>query len=376
MHSGERIGHGGAGTIEGTVLPSPGTGGEGIGARFPPIARTLLIGAAAVVVLAGMRGAASIVSPLLFSAFLAVIGSAALQWLERRGLPRWLAFVVLIAGLIVLGILLVAFLALSFNQLLDRLPFYRDRFLELEALIRSSLGGAGIDSSAIIPSNAAIQDAVVGLLSSLISLFQTVASEIFIILLATAFLLAEVPRFRDLMQGEAGRGNRMVAHLLRSGDGIVRFLIIRIQINFIVGIGFGLFLYLLGVDFALLWGFLAFVLGFIPYIGFLLTAVPPFLLALLEQGPVGGLIVIAGLVLINLVGENVIFPEMAGRGLNLSPFVVIASIFFWGFVLGWLGVFLAVPLTYVLKILLESSEDTRWLADLMGSGNAAEPGEG
>ena len=138
--------------------------------------------------------------------------------------------------------------------------------------------------------------------------------------------------------------------------------------NLITGTGSGLLLAVLGVDFALLWGFFAFVLSYVPYIGLVVAAIPPTLLAFIEFGPAGAIAVIAAIALIDAAAENLILPRMAGRDLNLSPFVVLFSVIFWGFILGVVGVFLAIPLTIALKLFLDSWDETRWIGELLGAG--------
>jgi len=129
-----------------------------------------------------------------------------------------------------------------------------------------------------------------------------------------------------------------------------------------------IFLLILGVDFALLWGLLAFLLGYIPSVGFWFALIPPFILALFEFGITKALIVLVGYILINGSVQNFLQPKMMGSGLNLSPLVVVISLFFWAWVLGPIGALLAVPMTIIVKeIFLEGFDDTRGLAGLMGS---------
>lgn len=130
-----------------------------------------------------------------------------------------------------------------------------------------------------------------------------------------------------------------------------------------------------GIDFAILWGFLTFLLGYIPYLGFILAALPPMLLGLFKYGFVGALAVLVGISLVNTLVENVIFPSLAGKGLKLSPSIVFLSLFYWAYVLGASGALIAVPLTMVVKIILESSEETRWLAKLMESDGSEDQDE-
>jgi len=123
---------------------------------------------------------------------------------------------------------------------------------------------------------------------------------------------------------------------------------------------------LMGVDYAILWAVIAFLLNFIPNIGSIIAAVPPMLIALIQLGPMSSMLV-AGLYMItNTVFGNVIEPRYMGRSLGLSTLVVFVSLVFWGWIFGPVGMLLSIPLTMVVKIGLENSEKNRWLAVLLG----------
>ena len=132
-------------------------------------------------------------------------------------------------------------------------------------------------------------------------------------------------------------------------------------------------LWLLGVDFPLLWGLLAFLLNFIPNIGSFIAAVPAVVLAFLQLNLATAAYAAAGYVALDFVIGNVIEPRLMGRGLGLSSLVVFLSLVFWGWVLGPVGMLFSVPLTMIVKIVLDSSDDLRWIAILLSSEAPAKP---
>jgi predicted PurR-regulated permease PerM len=125
----------------------------------------------------------------------------------------------------------------------------------------------------------------------------------------------------------------------------------------------------MGVDFALLWGVLSFFMSFIPNIGFLISVIPPAFMALVQFGFTEMIIVIVAYILINFLVDNVIRPRFIQEGLNLSVTVTFLSLILWGWVLGPIGAILAVPMAMIVQSILESREETRWLAYMMGDGS-------
>jgi predicted PurR-regulated permease PerM len=141
---------------------------------------------------------------------------------------------------------------------------------------------------------------------------------------------------------------------------------IKTLVSLATGVIVAIGLYVIGVDYPLLWGLLAFLLNYIPNIGSIIAAIPPVLLAMIQLGPMQALIVAGGFVVVNIVMGSIVEPRFMGRGLGLSTLVVFLSLLFWGWVLGPVGMLLSVPLTITVKIALDSREESRWLAILLG----------
>ncbi|MDD1729123.1 MAG: AI-2E family transporter, partial [Methanospirillum sp.] len=152
------------------------------------------------------------------------------------------------------------------------------------------------------------------------------------------------------------------------GSIVIEYVIIRTKVNLVTGAGFGIALFLMGVQDPWLWGILMFVLNFVPYVGFIIAVLPPTILALVEINPFSAVLVVIIASLINLFSENMLFPQLAGRGMDLSPAIVFISMIFWGYFLGGSGVIVAVPLTVLVKMILESFPETKGFAMLLGIG--------
>ena len=158
------------------------------------------------------------------------------------------------------------------------------------------------------------------------------------------FLLAEGPSMMDRLRASTGGDHPRVERLTFVGHSVVRQFGLRAVINLATGAGVAILLFVLGVDFPLMWGILTFFLSFVPYIGLVLAVAPAVLLALAEFGVSRALLVIAGVVVINILAENVLSPMMMSRGLSISPTIVFLSFVFWASLLGGPGAFLALPI--------------------------------
>ena len=136
-------------------------------------------------------------------------------------------------------------------------------------------------------------------------------------------------------------------------------------INALVGLGDMIFLLIVGVDYAVLWGLLAWFMGYIPSIGFIIALIPPVLMAYAQYGLQTAMVVLVGYILINGGVQNFIQPKIMGQRLKISPVVVFVGLFVWGFLLGGIGAILAVPLTLLVLMIMENFEGTHMMAILM-----------
>ena len=332
---------------------------------FSGPARTLILIAAVGVVLAGMRAASPILGPLLFSVFHAVIFGMLLHWFMKRGYSRWVSLVLTLAVFIAIIAVFTVVIAGSFLRILADLPMYREELEQSLEMAGPLLSEWGIGSGEAASLSVFVRDSSLSLVGSLLDL----AIAAFIIVLTTLFLLWEATGFSSKIRqiiGEYRPGDmeRFTGLATKNVD----YLIIRTWVNLAMGVGTAVILWLIGVDYAIFWGFLAFLLGFVPYIGFWLAIIPPMLFAWVELGPVAALLVLAGEALVNVLAEYILFPHMAGRGLDLSPAVVFISLIFWGWILGAFGVLLAVPLTLTVRMIAELFDGSRWIGVLLGPG--------
>jgi predicted PurR-regulated permease PerM len=190
--------------------------------------------------------------------------------------------------------------------------------------------------------------------------------------LILVFLLVDSFGIAEKLSSEIRSGNEYIKRVAAFGADIRQYVYITTVVGIVTGIGDVIFFLILGVDFAVLWGILAFLLSYIPTIGFWLAAIPPTILTYLEFGWLRALIVFLGIVIINGFAENVVKPKYMGKGLNISPFVVVFSVIFWSAILGPMGAILSIPMTLIFKeLIFEADDQNRWIATLMSAGVSA-----
>ena len=336
--------------------------------------RVLLTAAAFVVVVAGMRAAEAIVVPFLLSIFIAIVSAPPLFWLERKGLPRWLAMLVVIGVIIAAGVGLTALVGTSIREFSRDLPVYKTRMNELAVPLFEWLGAWGVSVSAGDFAGYFKPGAAIQLAADLLNGFGGVLGNAFLIFLTVVFILFEATSFPRKFRAVTGDpGHALDKFAVFSGN-VKRYLVIKTAASLGTGVAIGLWLAVLGVDYPVLWGVLAFLLNYVPNIGSIIAAAPAVLFVLVQLGPGAALWSAAGYLVVNVLVGSVIEPRFMGRGLGLSTLVVFLSLIFWGWALGLVGMFLSVPLTMMIKIALDSRPDTHWIAVLLGSEGAAEDG--
>jgi AI-2 transport protein TqsA len=332
--------------------------------RQPSIVRVMLGLAATVVVLVGMRLAAPILNPILFAVVLSLLFSPIYAWLRRHRIPTPLALIIMLVGLTVLFVGIFLIMGVSIARFSADIASYTGKLNVQVSNVQDlakSLGLSNVDIRDVVKPSA-----LAGAIGSVLGGVADFLSNLFLILIIVLFFLAEGPAMMNRLHASAGRDRPQVERLTVFGRNVVRQLGLRAIVNLVTGAGVTILLFVLGVDFPLMWGILTFFLSFIPWIGLPLAVAPAVVLALAEHGIDRALLVIAGIIVINILAENALSPMLMGRGLSLSPTVLFLGFIFWAWLLGGPGAFLAAPLTIFVVLMLETFPETRWLAGVMG----------
>jgi len=320
-----------------------------------------------VVVVAGMRAASSILVPLLLSIFIAVILTPAYVAMNRRGVPSSIALIVVILVLVGASFGFITIVGRSLTDFSTRIPTYQTQLQEQTQLVIAWLKDHGmedLDPAAIesLSPRRAMQfvGGIVGALGGLLK-------SAFLIVLITVFILLESRILPAKLKALPGMTSGTLTRLEMATENVRRYMGLKTVVSLLTGTLVAVMLALLKVDYPIMLGTLAFMLNYVPSIGSFIAAIPGVALALLGPGLGPAAIALVGYIAINVAIGNGLEPKIIGDQLGLSPLVVLVSLIFWGWVLGPIGMLLSVPLTMAVKIALETDDEMRWIAILMGS---------
>lgn len=320
-----------------------------------------------VIVLAGMMAAKAVILPMVLALFVSIICMKPAFWMEKKGVPYSLAVIITLVVMCLIFVSLGGVIGTSFSQFVSDLPSYQ---AQLDEKLSSLLGGlehfhAGVNTKELLETMD--PDKLLSLTTTALGELGSFLSDFFLILLITVFILLEAKVF--VVKGRLLDRNRNIktSSINKISKEIRNYLFLKTIISIATGVFIWLWLFISGVDYPVLWGVVAFLMNYIPNIGSIIAAIPAVLLALVQLGWAGAVWTGVGYLLVNTVMGNFIEPRVMGKGLGLSTLVVFLSLIVWGFIFGSVGMFLSVPLTIVVKIMLESNESTRWMAIMLGT---------
>lgn len=328
--------------------------------------RLLVTAAALVVIVAGINQAQSVLVSILVAVFLAMLGTPPVLWLERKRVPAIVAVMLVMTGMVAILLIVGAIVGVTINNFYTKLPVYQARLQEQLTTFQLYLETRGIvdvDKALLGLIN---PGAIMALMARLLAELGAALSNMVLILLTVGFILFEVSSFPVKLRAVLGDPQQVFPQFTRFVSDIERYMVIKTLISLATGLLIGLWLYFLGVDFPVLWGFVAFLLNYVPNVGSTIAAIPAVLLAYLQLGSGTALLVTAGYMTVNFVLDNVIETSLMGHRLGLSMLVVFLSLIFWGSLLGPVGMVLCIPLTMTVKFACQNNKKTRWIAVLLG----------
>lgn len=390
--------------------------------------RVLLSLASVIVVVAGLKSAAELFIPIMLGFFLALLSLPILNWLDRRGFPRPLAVLTTVfVDLLILGF--IVFLAFSvlgdfqkktkgyaellrdraaafsvemdqqfqrFGNFWDQTPdrdgettAKSESIADPEVVVETVGGTPKVDAGGTVESSESNQSFDLGTLSfkdlvddyfdtnrvvafiaqfDVVSRFTTLATQSFFALIVMIFILAESGSYAHKVHDVLHVRGPDLSRFQNTSQDIQKYLGIKTAVSFATGLLATLVCVIFRIEFPLLWGLVAFLFNYVPAIGSIVAAIPPTLLALISNGFWWAAGLLSLYLIINVAIGNFLEPMLLGDRFGISTVIVILSVLFWGYVWGPVGMLLAVPLTMMVKVMLDNSSDLRWISAFMGKG--------
>lgn len=320
-----------------------------------------------VVVVAGIMAAASIITPILLSLFISIICIQPILWLNKKGLNHTLAVIIVLIGIIAIFTGFGAVIGNTINDFANDAPYYANKLRGLLDGLIHTLNEKGINISAEKWESIIDLGSVMNYTANVLSDFGSFMGNTMLIFFIVVFILLERASIRLKAEIIADSYHNSLDVPLTIIESIRSYLGLKTLISIATGLFIWVWLLIFGVDYALLWGLIAFLLNYIPNIGSIIAGIPTILFALVQLGPAHAGWTMLGYGIINMVVGNVVEPRVMGQKMQLSTLIVFISLVFWGFMLGTIGMFLAVPLTMIFKIILDQNPRTAWISIMLGS---------
>ncbi len=331
--------------------------------RFPSVVRPLFIVTALAVLLAGLRFSAPLLIPLLMSAFAASLLFPVYNGLLRRKVPAAVALLLTAALLVAVVFFLVWLVGYSVAAMMASLDGLDAQLAQRQSELEAGAAALGQSAAFQQALSGVSPGALQGFLKGTLDVVASIAKQSLIVLVVTAFLLAEGSQFRARLASVFGVDHIVTWKTLTLVRIFIRYFGLRTIVNLITGAGMTVILWLMGIPNALLWGVLMFFMSYIPYIGIMIAVAPPLILAYAEYGVGMAVLLIVLTIVVNATAENIVSPIIMGKGLSVSPTVVFLAFIFWMWLLGGTAALIAMPLTMAVLMILASFEETRrWVA--------------
>ena len=330
----------------------------------------LLVSLACVfIIILGIQSSAYIINSILLAAMITLAVLPVPRWLIRRKMRPTLALILtlLLIVAVLVGIFVLVFS--SINSVATDLSV-----AEVEETTSADLDSDPTNLMSRIQGMVSTEE-LNQLLGRIVGTTGQIVAQFFAVTMIFIFMLSAVIVTPISDQLERATDSPLVGQVVELTKDVQQYISITTLVNFLVGLGNAIFLLILGVPFAVLWGLFSWFTGYIPAVGFWLAMIPPVLIAWVTMDLNTAAIVFVGFIIINGSVENLIKPRVMGQGLNLSPLIIFVSLFFWGWLLGAIGAILAVPLTMMILSVLDSFDATRWIVVLMRPSSSSEEHE-
>ncbi|MFT5171402.1 MAG: AI-2 transport protein TqsA [Candidatus Marinamargulisbacteria bacterium] len=335
--------------------------------NLPPGKNTLIGIASVIIIIGGIKLGQGIIVPFLLAIFISILAVPVLFWLKRKRLPHWLALLIIIGIICGMGAFIAFIISTFATDFSENIPFYEEKLTEKMAAVEVLLQKKGVDLNLLKFEEMINPSSVIQFASDGFNQIGHMLTKSLLILLIVVFILIESTTIKEKFSHLSTTRRSTKKQVRLFVDTVNRYMLIKTTASLVTGTLITGLLYALGIHYPILWGFLAFLLNFVPNVGSIIAALPVLLLAVIQYDfSKAGMVAIAFLAVNFFIG-NILEPRFMGRGLGLSTVIILISLIFWGWVFGPIGMLLAIPLTMVVKIGLANDPKTKWVAYCLGS---------
>ncbi len=332
----------------------------------------LFYAAAGVIIIAGLKMGAPIINPILMAVFFSIIILQPIKWLKDKGVHSALSIIIVVFSLLIVFFAIGGAVKESIVEFSKNLPTYKKQLNDISESSITLLNGYGIDVTADSVASNINAGSAFSYASKFIGGVGGVFGQIVLLLLVAAFIIGEAASFPVKLKVILKNPTVSLDNITTISKNIRHYLGIKTVTGLIGGTSVAILLFVMHIQYAIVWGILVLLMRYIPNIGSIIAAIPIMLFVLIQDGLTGVLYVGIGYGLINFIIGQIIEPKFLAKGMNLSTLAVFLSLVFWGWTLGDVGMLLAVPITMAMKISFETRENSRWMAIMLGSEKNAE----
>jgi AI-2 transport protein TqsA len=333
--------------------------------KLNSVMKPLGILAAATIVLATIKSIGFIVGPLVLAILFVAVLRPMYSAMVIRRFPRGIAVLLTVIVFILIIVFVGWVFSLAITQTVAIAQQYAPQITSKFADLNETLSKLPSYASGLSGLLKSVDPSVIsGFLTGFITALTDFLSKLVLLFFLFLFTLTGGPLVMKNMREKFGDSHQLTRKTVSFLDNLARYFILRTLVNAITGVGIAVTCLLMGIPNAFLWGLLTFVLSYIPYIGMFIACVPPGLIAFAEGGLAELAIFVVICIIVNGIAEQVVSPIVTGRGLSISPMVIFVSFIFWGWYLGSVGYVVAVPMTLMVLLFMNSFEETAGLAGL------------
>jgi predicted PurR-regulated permease PerM len=320
-----------------------------------------------------LKIASSVILPFTIAILLAFVMYPLVKGLDKLHFPRYLSIsvvvLIIVAGLYIFGMVLFT----SGRVIVAQYPKYEKRLTEIYIWAAHSFGlsyNEGLSFWENLWGQLGIRTWVYRFTFSFSGIFVKFLQNAVLVVIFVGFILFEASYFKEKLEvafaNRSERINRMGHDLMFQ---VSRYLTAKFFISLVNGVIFAISFHVAGLEFAILWGVIQFLLNFIPTIGSIVAGAGICFSAVIQfwPDPAPIIVILAIVVVVNIIVGYIMDPKIIGDHVGISPLMIMISLLIWGWIWGFAGMLIAVPMTVIIKIACENIPIMEPVSVLIGS---------